>query len=60
MKVEQSKPADLLPPMTAEKIDQAMGGRDIGAHRVMRTAAIMAQVTGPACRERASRMFAIV
>jgi hypothetical protein len=60
VKVEQPEPADLLSPMTAEEIDQAVGGRDIGAHRMRRSAAIMAQMAGPSRRKRARRMFAIV
>ena len=60
MEVEQSKSSDLLSAMTAEKIDQAVSCGDIGAYRVRRSAAIMAEKAGPSRSERPSRMVILV
>lgn len=60
MKVEQGEPADLLAMMAAEEVDQPMGGRDIGADRVRRTAAAMSKVTRPTRRKGTCRMLSAV
>ena len=44
------RPAAIL----LEEIDQAMGSRHIGTHRVPGAAAIMLEIGGPARRERAN------
>ena len=60
MKVEQPEPPDLLTPMPAEEIDQPMRGRDIGADRVRRAAAIMSEMVSPARRKGPRRMVVVV
>ena len=60
MEVEQPEPPDLLTAMTAEEIYQAMGGRDISAHRVRRAAAIMSEMASPTRGQGPRRMVALV
>lgn len=60
MKVEQCKSADLLAMMAAEEFDQAVGGRDIGANGMRRTAPAMGKVARPTSRQGPSRMYFFV
>ena len=60
MKVEQTEAPDLLTTMAAKEIDQAMGGRDIGADRVRRAAAIMSEMASPTRGQSACRMVTFV
>ena len=57
MKVEQREPADFLAMVTAKEVDQPVGGRDIGANGVGRTAAAMGKMTRPACCKGPRRML---
>jgi hypothetical protein len=57
MQVEQGEPANLLAMVAAEELDQAVGGRDIGAHRVWRATAIVGKMARPARREGPRRML---
>ena len=60
MEVEQGESPDLLPAMAAEKLDQPVGGGDIGPHRMRAAAAIMGEMAGPARGERPRRMSFLV
>jgi hypothetical protein len=57
MQVKQSESADLFAMMTAEEVDQPVGGRDIGSNGVRRAAAIVGEMPRPARREGARRML---
>jgi hypothetical protein len=52
MEVEQPEPADLLAAIAAEKFDQPMGGRDIGADGVSRSPPVMRKIAAPAYGQR--------
>ena len=54
--VEQPRRQDFLPAISPEKVDQAMRSRDIGAHRVLRAAAVMLKIGGPLRSERSGRV----
>ncbi len=56
MKVEQCEPADFLAMVSAKEVDQPMGGRNIGANSVRRTAAAMGEMARPARRKGPRRM----
>jgi len=60
MEVEQPEPANLLSPVTAKELDQAMGGGDIGTHGVRRPAAIMGKMASPSRGHGPCRMLIFV
>ena len=55
-KVEQRGRLDELAPIQAKEIDQPVRGRDISAHGMRGTAAIMLKIGGPASRQLAGRV----
>ena len=54
--VEEGFGGDLPTPVAAEKMDQAMRGRDVGAHGVRRAAAVMLEIGCPLRRKRLGGM----
>lgn len=60
LQVQQSESSDFLPAMASEKVDEAMGSRDIGTNRMRGSATIMGQISCPTRRKRTRGMFDIV
>ena len=56
VQVEQRKAADFLAAMAAQEFDQAMGGGDIGAHRVRAAPPVMGKMASPARGKRLAGM----
>ena len=56
MKVEKRESPDFLTAVAPKEIDQAVGGGDIGPHRMRASAPVVGQIAAPTRRKRASRM----
>jgi hypothetical protein len=56
VKVEQREAADFLSSVSAQEIDQTVGGRDIGADRVRAASPVMGKVAPPTRGKRPRRM----
>ena len=56
MEVQQSKSADFLAMMAAEKLDKSVSGGNVSTNRVRAAAAVMRQIAAPTRRERSRGM----